>query len=64
MAGLPEVDAHCPYCGEPITLIVDDSVPEQSYVEDCSVCCQPITVVSRLGFDGELAVDVRAQDDA
>lgn len=63
MVGLPEVEVHCPYCGEPVTLIVDDSVPEQSYVEDCFVCCQPITVVARAGFDGELAVEVRGQDD-
>ena len=34
----------CPYCGEPITLMLDLSVEEQSYIEDCSVCCQPITV--------------------
>ena len=34
----------CPYCGELITLMLDLSVEEQSYIEDCSVCCQPITV--------------------
>lgn len=35
---------HCPYCGECIELIVDTSLDEQSYVEDCSVCCRPILV--------------------
>ena len=35
---------YCPYCGELIELIVDDSVPSQEYIEDCFVCCQPINV--------------------
>ena len=33
-----------PYCGETITLLLDLSVEAQSYIEDCSVCCQPMTV--------------------
>ena len=34
----------CPYCGETITLFLDLSVEAQSYIEDCSVCCQPMSV--------------------
>ncbi|MEN1785506.1 MAG: CPXCG motif-containing cysteine-rich protein [Bacteroidota bacterium] len=34
----------CPYCGEPISFLLDQSVPAQSYVEDCEVCCNPIEV--------------------
>lgn len=44
----------CPYCGETITLLLDLSVESQSYIEDCSVCCQPMTV-SYGTADGELA---------
>lgn len=44
----------CPYCGETITLLLDLSVESQSYIEDCSVCCQPMTV-SYSAADGELA---------
>ena len=44
----------CPYCGETITLLLDLSVDEQSYIEDCSVCCQPMNVSYRVA-DGELA---------
>jgi hypothetical protein len=44
----------CPYCGETITLLLDLSVEAQSYVEDCSVCCQPMNVSYRVE-DGELA---------
>ena len=34
----------CPYCGERIDILVDPSIPEQSYIEDCQVCCRPITI--------------------
>jgi hypothetical protein len=42
MAGTEEVPIDCPYCGEGITVVVDTSVAEQEYVEDCPVCCRPI----------------------
>lgn len=32
----------CPYCWQKISMILDVSVEEQSYVEDCEVCCNPI----------------------
>jgi hypothetical protein len=35
----------CPHCGESITLLLDLSVESQEYIEDCSVCCQPMTVI-------------------
>ena len=34
----------CPYCWEEITMVFDLSAPEQSYVEDCEVCCNPIAL--------------------
>ena len=43
----------CPHCGETILLFLDLSVHEQTYIEDCSVCCQPMTV-SYSAADGEL----------
>jgi hypothetical protein len=50
----------CPYCGETITLILDLSVDEQTYIEDCSVCCQPMAV-SYTAEAGELTgVNVEA----
>ena len=42
MAGTQEASVDCPYCGEAITIVVDTSIDEQEYVEDCSVCCRPI----------------------
>jgi len=36
---------YCPYCGEIIELVLDLSMGEyQQYVEDCFVCCRPITL--------------------
>jgi hypothetical protein len=34
----------CPYCWEEISVLLDLSVSVQSYVEDCEVCCNPITI--------------------
>jgi hypothetical protein len=44
----PKRDANalsCPYCGEPETIYVDEGGGEnQTYVEDCAVCCRPRVV--------------------
>ena len=34
----------CPYCGETIQIVVDCSVSNQDYIEDCQVCCRPINL--------------------
>jgi transcription elongation factor Elf1 len=34
----------CPYCWQTISMILDLSVAEQSYVEDCEVCCKLIQI--------------------
>ncbi|EIJ37787.1 MULTISPECIES: CPXCG motif-containing cysteine-rich protein [Galbibacter] len=33
----------CPYCWEEVSMLLDPSV-NQTYVEDCEVCCNPIEV--------------------
>ena len=63
MPHLPTADIACPYCGETITLVVDDSAGDQRYIEDCHVCCRPITVVLQVGEGGEASVHVQSQDD-
>lgn len=53
----------CPYCGQPTDLVVDVSVAEQEYIEDCQVCCRPISVWVSVD-DREVAqVRVAAEDD-
>ncbi len=52
-------DAICPHCWETITVTLDLSVPEQSYIEDCPVCCKPMIVAysAHSGALEELRVD-------
>jgi transposase-like protein len=36
------IELTCPYCGEDVELVVDEGGgSDQSYVEDCPVCCRP-----------------------
>jgi hypothetical protein len=63
MRELTEQPVSCPYCGETITVLVDGSLPEQNYVEDCQVCCRPIVVDVNVGFDGDVSVSVRAENE-
>ena len=51
----------CPYCGEIIEVIVDLSVEQQEYVEDCSVCCRPIVLSVTAGEAGA-EVSARHED--
>lgn len=61
---LPGVEVQCPYCGEAIVLLIDDSAGDQRYIEDCQVCCRPIVVDAHLDEDGEPQVTVHAEDEA
>jgi Cysteine-rich CPXCG len=53
----------CPYCGESIAVLVDDSSGEQSYYEDCSVCCAPILFLLTEDEFGNSHIDVKRDDD-
>jgi hypothetical protein len=45
---IEETVVDCPHCGEPIALSVDTTAGnEQSYVEDCAVCCRAMEVFVR-----------------
>ncbi len=46
----------CPYCGEANSVLVDDSVAEQRYTEDCQVCCRPIVMDVSVDSNGGVAV--------
>lgn len=48
----------CPHCGARISMVLDLSVPEQTYIEDCEVCCNPIRI--RYATDGEAIVAFEA----
>jgi hypothetical protein len=61
---LPTVRVHCPYCGEPLELAIDQSVDLQRYVEDCAVCCRPIEVAVAIDAAGEVLLGVTRESDA
>ena len=49
---------HCPYCGQVVDVVVDNSAGDQEYIEDCSVCCRPIVV--RVGIDSRDHISIEA----
>jgi transcription elongation factor Elf1 len=51
------VELQCPFCGEIISVLVDCSLGDQSYVEDCSVCCQPMLLSIHMDEDGIPSVE-------
>ena len=63
MPALTEQPIGCPYCGETITILVDDSLSEQEYVEDCQVCCRPIVLSVSVDSDGHAAVVASAENE-
>ncbi len=60
---LREVEIDCPYCGETICVMVDPISGEESYTEDCSVCCRPMLLSVEATEDGEPAVSARREED-
>lgn len=52
----------CPCCGETITLLVDRSIPMQSFVEDCQVCCRPLVIDVLVG-GANIQVTARPEND-
>ena len=70
MADMMETEQiRCPYCGEMLDVSIDCSVRRQEYIEDCQVCCQPITLIMTVaasleGNDGHyITVGARSGDD-
>ena len=63
MEKLLEKEIVCPYCGEYITILIDTSVAQQNYIEDCQVCCRPIIVDVQISHDGETSVNISNEDE-
>lgn len=60
---LEEHAISCPYCGETITILIDCSCPEQSYTEDCQVCCRPMVIDTTVDEGGLVSVFAKREDD-
>ena len=46
------VALECPYCAETYGVAVDLSGGSQVYIEDCQVCCQPISLTLSIDEQG------------
>lgn len=53
----------CPYCGENIAVIIDYSAGEQTYYEDCSVCCAPILFKLSESINGDLTLTIQRDNE-
>lgn len=54
----------CPYCGEPIEVLIDPEEAGQQYIEDCQVCCKPITFSVATGIEGQLSVSAHDENES
>lgn len=52
---------NCPYCGEPLEVLIDHQDAGHEYIEDCQVCCKPI--VFQISVDSVGNVSVSVQDE-
>ncbi len=59
---LVEKTITCPFCAESIILLLDASAGDQSYIEDCQVCCRPMQISFAVDDDDNLDVQVGCAD--
>jgi len=60
---LETVQVQCPYCGEIMELQIERAEEEQELIEDCPVCCKPVTVVVTSSDNGIISAEARHEDD-
>ena len=63
MHELSEHAIYCPYCGESIDVLIDSTDAFEEYIEDCQVCCRPITFKVSQSNNGETSVEVFSEND-
>lgn len=63
MNGLLTTQVQCPCCWEGFEAVVDCSISNQTYVEDCYVCCRPL--IFQVQTDGETIqnIEVTAENE-
>ncbi len=63
MSDLIERNVDCPYCGESIDVLIDQSESLQDYIEDCQVCCRPIRLSVAVDLDGNVDLTARSENE-
>lgn len=60
---MTESKVNCPYCGELISVLLDPEEIGQQYIEDCQVCCRPITLIVSSNMENQLTVSAHDEND-
>ncbi len=63
MSLLETLQIVCPYCGENVEVVVDCSIGHQEYIEDCYVCCRPISLKLSMDEEGHPSVEARHENE-
>jgi len=49
----------CPFCAQRFDLVIDTSIPVQTFTTDCEVCCRPFEVFAECEPGAWLNLEVR-----
>ena len=61
---IEDIEIVCPYCGEFMEVDVDCTGGNQTYYEDCQVCCAPVEFVVNVDDSGNLVnITARREND-
>ena len=55
-----EHEVTCQACWETVTVTLDLSIDDQEFIEDCHVCCSPLSISVRADCGELLSVSVEA----
>ena len=51
---------NCPFCNADISVLIDSSIPQQNYIEDCEVCCRPLEINLTIENGELMSFDIQA----
>ena len=57
------INIDCPYCGEVFETTADCSAGDQEYIEDCQVCCRPISIMLNVSDTTLISIEARRDDE-
>lgn len=60
---LEEYYFSCPYCWQQISMLLDLSEAEQTYAEDCEVCCRPILIHYEVADDEVVFFEAKREEE-
>ncbi|MCB0153170.1 MAG: CPXCG motif-containing cysteine-rich protein [Anaerolineae bacterium] len=49
----------CPYCWQEISMLIDTASGNQTYIEDCEICCNPIEISYQVAEEQVVSFEAR-----